>query len=95
MAGLIGLAIVILLAAWVITKTVKVIGQAEVMVIERWGRFNRVGRSGLNLLIPWMERPRTIDVRYFEADPGGVKRVTSGSTARIDLREQVDRKSVV
>jgi hypothetical protein len=36
-----------------------------------------------------MERPRTIDVRYFEADPGGVKRVTSGSTARIDLREQV------
>ena len=89
MAGLIGLAIVILLAAWVITKTVKVIGQAEVMVIERWGRFNRVGRSGLNLLIPWMERPRTIDVRYFEADPGGVKRVTSGSTARIDLREQV------
>ena len=59
------------------------------MVIERWGRFNRVCRSGLNVLIPWMERPRTIDVRYFEADPAGVKRVTSGSTARIDLREQV------
>jgi regulator of protease activity HflC (stomatin/prohibitin superfamily) len=89
MAGLIGLAIIILLAGWVITKTVKVIGQAEVMVIERWGRFNRVGRSGLNLLIPWMERPRTIDVRYFEADPSGVKRITSGSTSRIDLREQV------
>ncbi len=89
MAGLIGLAIIVLIAGWVITKTVKVIGQAEVMVIERWGRFNRVGRSGLNILIPWMERPRTIDVRYFEADPGGVKRITSGSTARIDLREQV------
>ncbi len=89
MAGLIGLAIIVLIAGWVITKTVKVIGQAEVMVIERWGRFNRVGRSGLNILSPWMERPRTIDVRYFEADPGGVKRITSGSTARIDLREQV------
>jgi regulator of protease activity HflC (stomatin/prohibitin superfamily) len=89
MVGLIGLAIIIVLAGWVITKTVKVIGQAEVMVIERWGRFNRVGRSGLNLLIPWMERPRTIDVRYFEADPSGVKRITSGSTSRIDLREQV------
>ena len=89
MSSLIALAVVVALASWIFTKCIKVIGQAEVMVIERWGRFNRLGRSGLNILIPWMERPRTIDVRYFEADPGGVKRVTSGSTARIDLREQV------
>jgi regulator of protease activity HflC (stomatin/prohibitin superfamily) len=89
MPSLIALAVVAVLAGWIFTKCVKVIGQAEVMVIERWGRFNRLGRSGLNILIPWMERPRTIDVRYFEADPGGVKRVTSGSTPRIDLREQV------
>jgi len=89
MSGLIGLAIITLLVGWMLSKSIKVIGQAEVMVIERWGRFSRVGRSGLNILIPWMEKPRTIDVRYFEADPGGVKRVTSGSTARIDLREQV------
>jgi len=89
MLGAIVGGVVVLFGGWVFTKCVKVIGQAEVMVIERWGRFNRLGRSGLNILIPWMERPRTIDVRYFEADPGGVKRVTSGSTARIDLREQV------
>src|SRR5215471_14465062 len=89
MFGAIAGGVIVLFGGWVFTKCVKVIGQAEVMVIERWGRFNRLGRSGLNILIPWMERPRTIDVRYFEADPGGVKRVTSGSTARIDLREQV------
>ena len=89
MSSLIALAVVVAFASWIFTRCIKVIGQAEVMVIERWGRFNRLGRSGLNILIPWMERPRTIDVRYFEADPGGVKRVTSGSTARIDLREQV------
>ena len=89
MASLIALGVFVALFGWIFTKCVKVIGQAEVMVIERWGRFNRLGRSGLNILIPWMERPRTIDVRYFEADPGGVKRVTSGSTPRIDLREQV------
>ena len=34
------------------------------MVIERLGRFNRVARSGLNLLIPFVERPKTLDVRY-------------------------------
>ncbi|HTI62464.1 MAG TPA: SPFH domain-containing protein [Gemmatimonadaceae bacterium] len=89
MGGLIGLAIIVAIAGWIFTRAVKIIGQAEVMVIERWGRFNRVGRSGLNLLIPWMERPRTIDVRYFEADASGVKRITAASTSRIDLREQV------
>ncbi len=67
----------------------KIVGQAEIMVIERLGRFNRVARSGLNILLPFIERPRTIDVRYFEADPSGIKKITAGSTARIDLREQV------
>lgn len=67
----------------------KIIGQAEVMVIERLGRFHRVARSGLNILIPWMERPKSIDVRYFEVGVGGVKKITAGSSTRIDLREQV------
>ena len=83
------LAIVLLAAATVLVKSVKIIGQAEVMVVERLGRFHRVARSGLNLLIPFIERPRTLNVRYFESDVSGAKRITSGSTARIDLREQV------
>src|SRR5690349_24823321 len=88
MAGIV-LLVVVLLVLGVVVKSVKIIGQAEVMVIERLGRFHRVARSGLNLLIPFVERPRLLDVRYFESDVGGTKRITSGSTARIDLREQV------
>jgi regulator of protease activity HflC (stomatin/prohibitin superfamily) len=68
---------------------VKIVGQAEVMVIERLGRFNRLARSGFNVLIPFLERPRSIDVRYLSTDVSGQKRITAGSTARIDLREQV------
>jgi regulator of protease activity HflC (stomatin/prohibitin superfamily) len=79
MAALIGLAF----------ASFKIIGQAEVMVIERLGRFHRVARSGLNILIPIIERPKSIDVRYFEVGVGGVKKITAGSTTRIDLREQV------
>ena len=82
-------AIAAIIALFVVTKSVKIIGQAEVMVIERLGRFNRLGRSGFNLLIPFVERPRTIDVRYFSTDVNGAKRISAGSTARIDLREQV------
>ncbi|MGH7948855.1 MAG: paraslipin, partial [Candidatus Binataceae bacterium] len=74
---------------FILSKGIKIIGQAEVMVIERLGRFNRVGRSGLNILIPLVEKPRSIDVRYAEADVSGLKRIAARTTARIDLREQV------
>jgi regulator of protease activity HflC (stomatin/prohibitin superfamily) len=86
---LVGLGILALLALLIGTKSFKIVGQAEVLVIERLGKFNRLARSGFNVLIPFIERPRPIDVRYFEADVNGVKKITSGSTARIDLREQV------
>ncbi|MBA3467350.1 MAG: SPFH/Band 7/PHB domain protein [Gemmatimonadaceae bacterium] len=89
MGGLIVLAVIVVLGILIATKSFKVVGQAEVMVIERLGRFHRLARSGFNILIPFVELPRTIDVRYFESDVSGLKRVTSGHTARIDLREQV------
>jgi regulator of protease activity HflC (stomatin/prohibitin superfamily) len=86
---LIALGVFVVLGLLIATKSFKVVGQAEVMVIERLGRFHRLARSGFNVLIPFVELPRTIDVRYFESDVSGLKRVTSGHTARIDLREQV------
>ena len=86
---LVGLGVLALLALLTGTKSFKIVGQAEVLVIERLGKFNRLARSGFNLLIPFIERPRPIDVRYFEADVNGVKKITSGTTSRIDLREQV------
>lgn len=82
--GIIGIGIIAVLA-----KSIRIIGQAEVMVVERLGRFNRVARSGLNLLIPFVERAKTIDVRFFESDVTGLKKIVASSTARIDLREQV------
>jgi regulator of protease activity HflC (stomatin/prohibitin superfamily) len=77
------------LAVAAAAASIKIIGQAEVMVVERLGRFNRIARSGLNILIPWVERPRSIEVRFFDTDPGGINRVVQSVTARIDLREQV------
>ena len=91
MTGLIVLGLLGFAVVWVLSKSLKIIGQAEVMVIERLGRFHRVARSGLNILIPFVERPRTIDVRYFESSgiAGGLPKITSKSAARIDIREQV------
>jgi regulator of protease activity HflC (stomatin/prohibitin superfamily) len=58
-------------------------------VVERLGRFDRIARSGLNLIIPFIERPRSIDVRFIETDVGGARRMIQSATTRIDLREQV------
>src|SRR5688572_22914173 len=82
--GIVG-GVIVLLGA----MGIRIIGQAEVMVVERLGRFHRVARSGLNLLIPFVERAKTIDVRYFGADPSGGKKMIASTIARIDLREQV------
>ena len=89
LTGLIALGALALFALFVVKGAFKIIGQAEVMVVERLGKFNRIARSGLNILIPFLEHPRPIDVRYVESDVSGVKRITAGSTTRIDLREQV------
>src|SRR3982751_4084471 len=89
MMALVLIVILLALVAGFAFTTFKIIGQAEVMVIERLGRFHRVARSGLNILIPLIERPKSIDVRYFEIAVGGAKKITAGSTTRIDLREQV------
>ena len=79
MLGTILLAILAAFGLSIIAAGVKIIGQAEVMVIERLGRFHRVARSGLNLLIPFIERPRPIDVRYIEADVSGMRPPDSDS----------------
>ena len=73
--GLVVAAVAVLLA-----KSIRIIGQAEVLVVERLGAFNRVARSGLNVLIPFIERAKSIDVRYFESDVTGLKKIVSSTT---------------
>ena len=58
-------------------KTIKIIPQSSVMLIERLGKFNRVASSGLNVIIPFLDSPRA--VYWTNTRPG---------TTQIDLREQ-------
>src|SRR4029079_8562239 len=88
MFGIVFLVLLALLALFAFTSSFKIVGQAEVMVIERLGRFHRLARSGFNILIPFIERPKSIDVRFLEADVGGQKRIASRTTAPIHLAEQ-------
>ncbi|HKO16280.1 MAG TPA: SPFH domain-containing protein, partial [Gemmatimonadaceae bacterium] len=89
MVGLVLFAVIALIVLFVATSSFKIVGQAEVMVIERLGRFHRIAHSGFNVLIPFVERPRSIDVRYATTDVSGTRKITASTTSRIDLREQV------
>jgi len=68
------IAIVLLVIA---AKTIRIVPQATVMLVERLGRFDKVASSGLNILVPFLDRPRA--VYWTNTRPG----LTS-----IDLREQ-------
>ena len=58
-------------------KTIKIVPQSTVMLIERLGRFNRVAQSGLNIIVPFFEAPRA--VYWSNVRPG---------TMQLDMREQ-------
>ena len=58
-------------------KTIKIVPQATVMLVERLGRFSKVASSGLNILVPFLDKPRAV---YWTNMRGGI--------TSIDLREQ-------
>ncbi|MEO7506801.1 MAG: SPFH domain-containing protein, partial [Pyrinomonadaceae bacterium] len=58
-------------------KTLRIVPQSTVLLVERLGRFRKLATSGLNILIPFLDRPRA--VYWTNTRPG----ITS-----IDLREQ-------
>lgn len=82
-------AIVVILAIIVIFSGIMVVPQSETRVIERLGRFHAVLQPGLNFIIPFIDRPKTIYTRRVETSIGGRYTVRTSSTSNIDLREQV------
>jgi regulator of protease activity HflC (stomatin/prohibitin superfamily) len=59
---------------------IRIVPQAKVMVVERLGKFHSVATSGLNILIPFLDSPRPIEMRT------GNRFMRSNL---VDLREQV------
>ena len=54
----------VLLAIVFVATSLKVVSQASVKVIERLGKFHKVADSGLNIIIPFVDRVRaTVDLR--------------------------------
>ncbi len=72
-----------------VVKGFKIVPQAETMVIERLGRYNRTLESGINIIWPIVEKPRRMEWRFTKSDSQGNKVIVARETYRIDLRETV------
>ncbi|MFC1887481.1 SPFH domain-containing protein [Candidatus Cloacimonadota bacterium] len=84
--------LVIILAIFVlllISKGLVVVKQAQVIIIERLGKFNRTLESGLHIIWPIVDKPRSINWRFVRTDYKGNKYVQIKNENRIDLRETV------
>jgi len=86
------LVIIATLVIFVIIFTVKgivIVRQSETMVIERLGKYHRTLPSGINVILPVFDRPRSVEWRFARTDIGGQTIVRTEIVKRIDLRETV------
>ncbi len=72
-----------------ISSGIKIIHQAETMIVEKFGRFDRKLESGINIIIPIYEQPRKIKWRMVKTDLQGRNYYIYSEAERIDLRESV------
>ena len=79
----------VVLALIIVAKGVVIVQQAEVVVIERLGKFHKVLDSGFNWIIPILDAPRSIDWKVTQRGFDGSSYSVIQKRSRIDLREAV------
>ena len=79
----------LILATVVVVRGLRIIKQSEAMVIERLGRYRTTLTAGINIIIPFIDRPRPSVWRYVKEDAYGERVAAFKMLERIDLRETV------
>jgi regulator of protease activity HflC (stomatin/prohibitin superfamily) len=88
----------LILTTVVVVRGLRIIKQNEAMVIERLGRYNVTLTAGINLIIPFIDRPRGSIWRFVKENAMGERVVAYQMLDRIDMRETVfdfSRQSVI
>ncbi|MBU4269282.1 SPFH/Band 7/PHB domain protein [Candidatus Dependentiae bacterium] len=75
----------------VISKSTYIVKQSEVIMVERLGKYNKMLKSGIHFVIPFIDQPRRVFwtfVKEAPSAPGKLYRYNE-LLERIDLREAV------
>ena len=96
--GLIIVGLIAVFAIVVVSKGIRIVQQAQTMIIERLGKYHKTLGSGINIIVPVLDKPREIDWRFSQTTAAGDVFVRRYKTSKIDLREAVydfPRQSVI
>ena len=88
MGALVIFGIIALIAVLYVLVGFTIVQQSETRVVERLGRYHRTLQSGINFILPIIEKARPVYSRYERSSIDGTIVVTKLSD-KIDLREQV------
>lgn len=81
--------ILIALVVIYVLKGIIIIQQAEAVIVERLGKFEKELSPGLNFIFPILEAPRTISWKITQKLPNGESYSYIKDRVKIDLRESV------
>lgn len=81
-------AVILILVLVFFAKGIVIVKQAEVMIIERLGKYNKTLESGLNFIVPFIDNAKTLKWKYIR-NIGGESVPYVRNITRIELRETV------
>lgn len=81
--------VVLVLVTVIVIRGLRIVRQNEAMVVERLGKFRTVLQPGINVIIPFVDRPRESIWRFMRETGDGQRVVAYRMLDRIDLRETV------
>lgn len=89
MAGLVVTIAIIVFVVIVVLSGIRIVGQSTVQIVERLGKFSRVLESGVNIILPFFDKIKTVNTRVTRFDMSGKTYVSNEYVSYLDLRERV------
>ena len=83
------IAVICVFAVIIIAKGAKIVPQAKVIIVERLGKYHCTLQSGFNIIVPIIDKPRTMETRVMKQLYDGRKIMVTTEQTFIDLRETV------
>lgn len=73
----------------ILASGLRIVQQSTVKIIERFGKYHRTLQTGINVIIPIIDKIRTVSTRVTKYDYQGKTVLTTVMMNYIDLRERV------
>jgi len=73
----------------ILMSSIRLVQQATVKIVERLGKYHKTLQPGLNIIMPFFDKIKTINTRITERDYRGKTILLSIQRSYVDLRERV------